>query len=90
METTYHYRLVAGNSIDSNQGADDLHPARGDRPAHRGSDGSHPDSVQLNGSFDPNNADTHYYFEWGPTAPAATRQPPRLEWTPAAPPGTKS
>jgi phosphodiesterase/alkaline phosphatase D-like protein len=66
METTYHYRLVAANSIDSNPGADKTFTPRAviglsTDPATNLT----PVSARLNGSFDPNNEDTHYYFEWG-------------------------
>lgn len=66
METTYHYRLVAANSVDSNPGADVTFTPRAvlglstDAATEIASD-----SARLNGSFDPNNEDTHYYFEWG-------------------------
>lgn len=67
METTYHYRLVAANSIDSNAGADRTftpHAVLGlstDPPTNLT-----PVSATLNGSFDPNADATNYYFEWGP------------------------
>jgi NHL repeat-containing protein len=79
METTYHYRLVAENSIDSNAGADKTftpHAVLGlsTDPATNLT----PVSATLNGSFDPNSDSTDYYFEWGTdtsygnTTPVAT------------------
>ena len=66
MEATYHYRLVASNSIDANPGEDRtfaVHAVLGIKtePATQQT----PSSVTLNGSFDPAGRDTHYYFEWG-------------------------
>jgi len=88
METTYHYRLVAANSIDSNPGADKTFTPRAviglsTDPATNLT----PDSARLNGSFDPNNEETHYYFEWGtdtsygnttPTPPGAEASAPGI------------
>ena len=66
METTYHYRLVAANSIDANPGADKTFTPRAVLGLSTdAATNVTPDSVRLNGSFDPNNEDTHYYFEWG-------------------------
>ncbi|MGA8746018.1 MAG: hypothetical protein WB507_09150 [Solirubrobacterales bacterium] len=68
-ETTYHYRLVAANSVGTTFGADrefatlpsvpnlDTDPATDVAPT----------SATLNGSWSGNGEDTHYYFEWGPT-----------------------
>jgi len=80
METTYHYRLVAGNSIDSNPGEDRTftpHAVLGlrtDPPS-----GLTPTTATLNGSLDPANDGTHYYFEWGPDSSYGNTTP--------APPG---
>jgi hypothetical protein len=65
-EMTYHYRLVAANSVDANQGEDrtfTLHSVLGitTDPATNPT----PDGLTLNGSFEPAEAATHYYFEWG-------------------------
>lgn len=66
METTYHYRLVASNSIDANPGADKTftpHAVLGlrtDAPS-----AVTPTTATLNGSFDADDDGTHYYFEWG-------------------------
>ena len=65
-ETTYHYRLVAANSVDSTAGADKTftpHAVIGLRtdPA---TDLTQI-SATLNGSFDPNGEVTHVHFEWG-------------------------
>ncbi len=65
-ETTYHYRLVASNSVDANPGKDETfttHAVKGvsTDPASEQTSGS----VTLNASFDPANEATHFYFEWG-------------------------
>jgi phosphodiesterase/alkaline phosphatase D-like protein len=66
VETTYHYRIAARNSIDTNYGPDRTftpHRVLGltTEPATNvGQTG-----VTLNGSFEPNGEDTHYFFEWG-------------------------
>jgi hypothetical protein len=91
METTYHYRLVAGNSIDANQGEDRTftpHAVIGlttEPPTDLTST-----SATLNGSFDPNNDGTHYYFEWGPDSSYGntTAAPPGVDAGSA--PGTKN
>ena len=74
METTYHYRLVAANSVDSNAGRrQDLHAARGARPEHRSGDGVTPASATLNGSFDPTTKTPTTTSNGAPTPPTATR-----------------
>jgi phosphodiesterase/alkaline phosphatase D-like protein len=89
METTYHYRLVAANSIDSNAGADRTftpHAVLGlstDPPS-----AVTPISATLNGSFDPNNDDTGYYFEWG-TDTSYGNSTPEVQ-VPGSPSGTTS
>jgi hypothetical protein len=81
-ETTYHYRVVASNSVDANAGADmtfTTHAVRGlsTDPATEVT----PNGATLNGSFDPAGADTHYYFEWGATTSYenVTVAPPGVE-----------
>jgi hypothetical protein len=80
METTYHYRLVAANSIDANPGADRTftpHAVLGLKTEPPTA--VTPTTAILNGSFDPDNDGTHYYFEWGPDTSYGN--------TTAAPPG---
>jgi hypothetical protein len=66
-ETPYTYRLSAGNSIDSQGSANRIVTAHyvAGITTEAGSEIT-PAGVTLNGSFDPNGDDTHYYFEWGP------------------------
>jgi phosphodiesterase/alkaline phosphatase D-like protein len=66
-ETTYHYRLVAANSIDSAVGGDKTftpHAVTGLR-TDAGTDITQI-SATINGSFEPNGEVTHVHFEWGP------------------------
>ncbi len=66
METTYHYRLVAANSIDANPGADKTFTPRAVLGLSTDAASNvTPDSARLNAGFDPNGEDTSYYFEWG-------------------------
>jgi phosphodiesterase/alkaline phosphatase D-like protein len=66
METKYAYRLSARNSIGANSGV-----VRTFTPhAVLGTETESATNITqtgatLNGSFDPNNESTHYYFEWG-------------------------
>jgi phosphodiesterase/alkaline phosphatase D-like protein len=91
METTYHYRLVATNSVDSNPGADRTFTPRAviGLSTDEATEVT-PDSVRLNGSFDPNSEDTHYYFEWGNDTSYGntTAAPPGVDG--GSTPGTKS
>jgi phosphodiesterase/alkaline phosphatase D-like protein len=67
METTYHYRLVASNSVDSNPGSDRTFTPRAvlGLSTDEATQVSQR-SARLNGSLDPSGEATHYYFEWGP------------------------
>jgi DNA-binding beta-propeller fold protein YncE len=73
-ETTYHYRLVAENANGAHAGLDETFV-----PHAVGGLASGPASeiaattAKLNGSFIGNKEDTHYYFEWGPTASYGTK-----------------
>jgi hypothetical protein len=80
-ETTYHYQLVASNSYGSTYGADQTFttsPAVTNLTADAPVDVTN-ESVKLAGSFDADQYDTSYYFEYGPTAAYGTATP--------APPG---
>ena len=91
METTYHYRLVAGNSIDSNPGVDRTftpHAVIGlttQAPTDLTST-----SATLNGSFDPANDGTHYFFEWGPDTSYGNTTPAPPGADAGSAPGTKN
>ncbi len=68
-ETSYHYRLVAGNNnrIRPNPGADRTFTTE---PAVENLRTGIASAIQgacatLNGSFEPNGDDTHYWFEYG-------------------------
>ena len=70
-ETTYHYRVVVSNANgNTKKGADQTYtPHSRDRDQHRLPRPIWPrTSATLNGSLIGNGEDTHYYFEWGPTA----------------------
>jgi hypothetical protein len=69
-DTTYHYRLVASNSYGTTYGGDRTFttsaPITGlttDPPSAVTNE-----AVDLNGSFDADAYDVHYYFEWGVSA----------------------
>ncbi len=72
--TTYHYRLVAGNSNGLNPGADMTFTTPNavlELQTEAASNIEEPAAgtivATLNGSFAPDGADTHYYFEYGET-----------------------
>src|SRR5262249_7300024 len=67
--TVYHYRLVGINAEGTTRGADlsltTQHAIKSlatESPTELG-----PASAVMNGSFDPDGYETHYYFEWGQT-----------------------
>ncbi len=65
-DVTYHYRLVASNSIGPNQGADKTFTPNAVLDTTTGTPSDVTQiSATLNGSFTGDNHDTHYYFEWG-------------------------
>jgi sugar lactone lactonase YvrE len=65
-ETTYHYRLVATNANGTNASADStLTPHAVKETATNPVTNLAATSATLNGSFDPDNLETHYYFEYG-------------------------
>jgi phosphodiesterase/alkaline phosphatase D-like protein len=88
METTYHYRLVAANSVDSTAGQDMTFTPRAvlGLSTDDASDIT-PVSATLNGAFDPNNEETHYYFEWGPDSSYGNSTPLTLGWSTGDPAG---
>ena len=65
-DVTYHYRLVASNSIGPNPGADKTFTPNAVLDTTTGTPSNVTQiSATLNGSFTGDNHDTHYYFEWG-------------------------
>ncbi len=73
LETSYHYRLVAGNSNGVNLGEDHTFTTFGAVPelhTEAATSVEQPAAqtvATLNASFNPDGADTHYYFEYGET-----------------------
>jgi phosphodiesterase/alkaline phosphatase D-like protein len=65
--TTYHYRIVAINSVDTSFGNDISFSTLGFAPTIHSQFASEigVDSVNLNAVIDPNNEDTYVKFEWG-------------------------
>ena len=81
-ETTYHYRVVAGNVNGARKGADQTftpHAVAGLSTEAATQTG--PTSATLNASFTGDGEDTHYYFEWGETTAYGndTAVPPGLD-----------
>ncbi|MGN6216094.1 MAG: hypothetical protein ACTHN7_03930 [Solirubrobacterales bacterium] len=74
--TTYHFRVVATNVNGTSQGADQEFktPAR---PKAITEPASYLNSFQpqINARITPEGADTHYYFEYGPTTSYGTKIP---------------
>jgi phosphodiesterase/alkaline phosphatase D-like protein len=72
-EATYHFRLVASNSFGTERGADLTLTTPGVVPNLQTEAATNVELsgraivATLNGSFAPNGADTHYYFEYGET-----------------------
>ncbi|HEY7256950.1 MAG TPA: hypothetical protein VH476_09745 [Solirubrobacterales bacterium] len=68
VDTTYHYRVVAKGPGGVKRGADQVytpHSVLGLRT--EAASGLGESAATLNGSFVGNGADTHYFFEWGPS-----------------------
>jgi hypothetical protein len=66
--TSYHYRVVAKGPGGIGHGADEVytpHAVLGLQSEEASSVGE--SGATLNGSYVGNGADTHYFFEWGPT-----------------------
>jgi hypothetical protein len=69
LETTYHFRIVATNSLGTTETADTTFTSR---PAVEGvisnaATGISQTSITLNGQYDGNGHDIRYHFEYGPT-----------------------
>ena len=76
-ETTYHFRLVAVDADGTARGQDESFTTdpsvtnlTADPPT-----GVTNTSAQLNGSFDADSHETHYYFEWGATTAYGNKTP---------------
>jgi hypothetical protein len=68
-KTTYHYRIVAMNATGKTFGDDrtfSTHEPVKDLSTTAPSEVG-PETAVLNGSLDPDDIGTHYYFEWGRT-----------------------
>jgi hypothetical protein len=69
LDTLYHYKVVATNSLGTTEGADQTFTTKKavenlvTLPASEIND----ESIQLNAEFEGTGLDTHYYFEYGPT-----------------------
>ncbi len=68
-ETSYFYRLAAGNAQGVNQGAQKSFatPPAVDALSTGPAEGVTSTGAMLTGSLSPDGADTHYYFEYGTT-----------------------
>ncbi len=68
-DTTYHYRLVAGNANGTHAGADATFTTQSivEGLATAPATEVLGTSATLNGSLEPNGLDTHYWFEYGPS-----------------------
>lgn len=69
VETTYYYRFVAENSAGITRGPTQSFETFGEveHLATEPASNVTATSATLNGSFDGNSEETHYYFEWGTT-----------------------
>jgi hypothetical protein len=67
IESSYHFRLVAGNVNDTIEGKDQtfLTPSKPEITAQWAS-GVKPTEATLNASINPGNSPTTYHIEWGP------------------------
>lgn len=74
--STYHYRLVATNGEGTTDGADMTFTLKAPPTATTGAAVSiSTEGATLNGTVDPNGSETHYHFEYGPTASYGTSTP---------------
>ena len=76
-ETTYHYRLVAVDADGIARGQDEsftTQPAVANLTADAPT-GVTNNSAELNGSFDADSHETHYYFEWGASSAYGNKTP---------------
>jgi hypothetical protein len=91
-ETTYHYRLVAGNANGRNFGGDKTitpHNVKGLRTEE--AESVTRTSATLKASFEGNGEETKYYFEWGTTTAYGTQSavpPGESAGSPTFPPAT--
>jgi len=69
LNTTYHYRLVSANSAGAGYGSDQTFVSAGTDPSVTTDSATSvtSDSATLNGTVNPNGANTTYYFEYGTT-----------------------
>lgn len=73
---TYHFRLVAANAIGTSYGADRVFRTRATPVARTGEATSLSTmGAVLNGTVNPENLASDYYFEFGPTAAYGARVP---------------
>ena len=81
MGTTYHFRVVAANSLGTADGPDQTFmtatPATPAAPTVESEEVASitPTTATLQTSVNPESADTHYFFEYGPTAAYGTQLP---------------
>ena len=73
--TTYHFRLVASNSSGTTAGADETFTTVATPVVATGSAGVGVTTATLNGTVDPKNHTTTWYFEYGTTTRYGTRTP---------------
>ena len=86
-ETTYHYRLVAGNANGVNFGGDKtITPHNVSALKTEAASEINRTSVRLNGSYEGTNEETKYWFEWREgTSGAFTKTPVEEEGTTTGP-----
>jgi phosphodiesterase/alkaline phosphatase D-like protein len=73
--TTYHFRLVASNSSGTTAGADQTFTTVATPVVATGSAGVGVTTATLNGTVDPRNHTTTWYFEYGTTTRYGSRTP---------------
>ena len=64
-DTVYHYRLDATNANGTNKGPDEQFKTSGPGIHSESVASVTSESAKLQAQIDPNNADTHYYFQYG-------------------------
>lgn len=74
-ETSYHYQLVAENSANIPSSTGDQQLFAGPRVSAAYASDVAASSATLQATVDPNGADTHYYFEYGPTTAYGSHAP---------------
>jgi len=73
--TTYHFRLIASNSSGTTAGADQTFTTVATPVVATGSAGVGVTTASLNGTVDPRNHTTTWYFEYGTTTGYGSRTP---------------